>query len=236
MIDPLSRRVEIIPAILPKSVTDLEINLTRIENAGGTVQVDMVDGVYAKNKTWPYSAPGSFETFVSGDEGLPHWGQFDFQFDVMAEHPELDVENFVRAGAASVVVHAKAGGALAAVQLLQQYRGTELVPVEVGVALMPGASLDTLLPFTDLYDFVQVMGVGRIGFQGQEFDARCVELVQKLRAAHPDLCIQVDGGVTLEHVRALAQAGANRLVVGHDILEAEDPVAEISRLRGESRI
>jgi len=42
--------IEIVPAILPKSVTDLEINLVRIENAGGTVQVDMVDGVYAKNK------------------------------------------------------------------------------------------------------------------------------------------------------------------------------------------
>ncbi|MEI6863810.1 MAG: hypothetical protein WCK46_00345 [Candidatus Adlerbacteria bacterium] len=228
--------IEIVPAILPKSVTDLEINLVRIENAGGTVQVDMVDGVYAKNKTWPYSAPGSFEAFVSGDEGLPHWGQFDFQFDVMAEHPELDVENFVRAGAAGIVLHAKAAGALAAMHLLQQYRGTELVPVEVGIALMPGAPLDALLPFEGLYDFVQVMGIGRVGFQGQEFDERCLSLVQTLRAAHPELFIQVDGGITLEHVRVLTQAGANRLVVGHDILEADDPLEEISRLRGESRI
>ena len=228
--------IEIVPAILPKSVTDLEIRLGVIQDLGGTVQVDMVDGVFAKNKSWPYATTGSFAAFASGDEGLPYWGQFDFQFDVMAEHPEKDVEEYVRAGAAGIVIHARAEGALAAVQLLRQYRGIELAPVEVGIALMAGASQELLEPFEGLYDFVQVMGIGRVGFQGEAFDERCLELIRTLRSTYPELFIQVDGGIDVDTIRNVAQAGVNRAIVGHAILDSDEPTETVSDLRRASTI
>jgi ribulose-phosphate 3-epimerase len=224
--------IEIIPAVLPKSVTDLEVQLAHIQDLGGTVQIDMVDGVYAKNISWPYSAAGSFDAFASGDEGIPFWREFEFQFDVMAQHPELHVEEYVRAGASSIVIHARAEGAMDALKLLQQYRGTELVPVEVGVALMAGASPELLLPFEGLYDFVQVMGIGRVGVQGEPFDERCLELIQKLRTLYPQLVIQVDGGIDMETIKKIAQAGVNRAIVGHAIVRADDPMEAITDLRG----
>jgi ribulose-phosphate 3-epimerase len=228
--------VEIIPAILPKTFVELELGLGIIQEDGGTVQIDVVDGVFAKPASWPFGARDSFDAFASGDEGLPFWGQFDFQFDVMVEHPEHDVERFVGAGVASIVVHAKSAGALEAVRMLQQCRGRELAPVEVGVALLPGAGIEELRPFEGLYDFVQVMGIAKVGAQGHTFDERAVTLVQELRNAYPLLCIQVDGGVTLETIPALALAGAQRLVAGHAIFQALDPVEEISNLRRAAQI
>ncbi len=223
--------IEIIPAILPKSVTDLEVQLSHIQDLGGTVQVDMVDGVYAKNITWPYNAPGSFDAFANGDEGIPFWQEFEFQFDVMAEHPETHVEQYVKAGASGIVIHARAEGALAALNLLQQYRGTELVPVEVGIALMAGASPEAVVPYMGLYDFVQVMGIGRVGVQGQPFDERCLELIQKLRTLYPELVIQVDGGVDMDTIKKIADAGVNRVIIGHAILNADDPNEALHELR-----
>ncbi len=223
--------VEIIPAILPKSIVELELGLEYIQEGGGTVQVDVVDGVFAKPASWPFGAGDSFDAFASGDEGLPFWGQFDFQFDVMAHHPEREVERFVRAGVASIIIHAQAAGAPEALQLLQQYRGAELAPVEVGVACMPDAAPEALEPFANLYDFVQVMGIARVGAQSQPFDERALACVQDLRRMYPALCIQVDGGISLDNARAVADAGANRLVSGHAIFGALDPVEEISRIR-----
>jgi len=227
--------IEIIPAILPKSATDIEVQLSHIQDLGGTVQVDMVDGVFVKNISWPYNAPGSFEVFANGDEGIPFWQEFEFQFDVMAEHPEQHVEQYVRAGASGIVIHARAEGALASLNLLQQYRGTELVPVEVGLALMAGASPELLEGCAGLYDFVQVMGIGRVGVQGQPFDERCLELIQKLRELYPELVIQVDGGIDMETIKKVAHAGANRVIVGHAILNADDPNEAIHDLREAAR-
>src|SRR3989338_1609797 len=98
-------------------------------------------------------------------------------------------------------------------------------PCARGVALGPQQSPDVLEPFESQFDFVQVMGIDREGRQGEPFDIKALYLVERLRARYPDLPLQVDGGVTLENARALAAAGANRLVGGHAIVKAPDPAA-----------
>jgi pentose-5-phosphate-3-epimerase len=73
-------------------------------------------------------------------------------------------------------------------------------------------------------DFVQVMGIDRIGRQGEPPDIhhREIALVERLRRRYPSLTIQVDGGVA-PHVKELVRAGANRLIVGSAIVHAKNP-------------
>lgn len=222
----MNNAATIIPAILPKNLEDLHQALAQMQSIAPVVQIDVVDGVFAPKKTWPYVEGNEFEKMVAQDEGLPFWEDFDFQFDLMVAHPHIEAPRFAQAGAASVVVHTASPHAADALQALQEYRGG----VAVGVALLPAAAVEDLEAFVGLYDFVQVMGIAQVGAQGHPFDERALALVAALRAQYPELLIQVDGGVSLSNAQALVQAGANRLVVGSAIFNTDDPAAAYHKL------
>src|SRR3989344_8522581 len=219
--------IEIIPAVLPQSFKDLEAQLAPLAGIARQAQVDVVGGRYARGKSWPYRDRASFERLVEQEHGLPFWDKIDFQFDLMVEDPAAELNNFLAAGATQVILHVRSHTAQLALQALVDLRTNEAggYSVRAGVALGPQQSPDVLEPFESQFDFVQVMGIDREGRQGEPFDIKALYLVERLRARYPDLPLQVDGGVTLENARALAAAGANRLVVGHAIVKAPDPAA-----------
>jgi len=78
---------------------------------------------------------------------------------------------------------------------------------------------------------VQCMGIKKIGFQGQSFDESVIERVRLLRASFPQLMISVDGGVNESNIVALAEAGADHLVVGSAIWSSETPTDALARLQ-----
>jgi ribulose-phosphate 3-epimerase len=225
--------LEIIPAILPKSYTDLEEKLASIREVASVVQVDVVDGIFAPNKTWPYAGGEMFSSIVAQESGLPLWEDFDFQFDCMVSHTAREVRNFISAGASSVVVH-KAHGNIS--EVLEQFQPDRVgeFGIELGLALLPGEDGATLAQYLEHIDFVQVMGIAKVGFQGSEFDARAIDLITSLREMYPTLTIQIDGGVKVENAQALVRAGANRLVVGSAIFGASDPTLAYVALKGEA--
>ena len=222
--------IEIIPAILPKSYSELEEKLASIQGAASTAQIDAVDGIFAPSKTWPYQGGEMFSSIVAQEAGLPFWEDFDFQFDCMVSHALRDAGDFISAGASSIVIHGAGKDALATLEQLQNERAGEF-GVALGVALLPGDEASVFAQYKDLVDFVQVMGIARVGFQGSEFDPRSLNLISALRRDNPELTIQIDGGVRLENARQIAHAGANRLVVGSAIFSQSDPRAAIEALK-----
>jgi ribulose-phosphate 3-epimerase len=71
------------------------------------------------------------------------------------------------------------------------------------------------------------------GFGGQRFIPAMLEKIRDCReliGARP-IELQVDGGVSVENIRELAEAGANNFVAGSAIFQAEDPAAYIEALR-----
>jgi ribulose-phosphate 3-epimerase len=226
--------IEIIPAILPPTLEDLQSKLEMLRGLTEQVQVDVVDGVFARNKTWPYSETESFEKIITEEEGLPLWEEFNFEFDMMVEHPEREVEKFIEAGADRLVIHATSTGSLEAVRKLQETRTGDFA-VLVGVAVGAESQVEDLQKFDGLFDYIQVMGIEKVGFQGQPFDQRCLSLIKELRTKYPNTTIQVDGAVA-EHVHELVSAGANRLIVGSKIIHSEDPESELKRLYTEANV
>lgn len=206
---------DIVPAILPKSFEELASGLAKLRGIAPLVQVDLVG-----------------ENVLRGREAPPLWEEFDFEFDVMLPDPVKEVPMCVELGASRVVVHADAVNALEAVLALQQYRGGSY-PVEAGIGLASTAHPEELKKFEGLYDYVQVMGIARIGKQGEPFDVRAIETVRAVRARYPELFIQVDGAAAT-HPRELVEAGANRLVVGSAIVNAADPKAALQSLYTEA--
>ena len=69
------------------------------------------------------------------------------------------------------------------------------------------------------------------GYSGQEFMPEALGRIRRLRELLPDSkLIQVDGGVGLENVAALVEAGASLLVAGSSVYGADDPAAAYRRL------
>ena len=77
-------------------------------------------------------------------------------------------------------------------------------------------------PFIRDGDTIQIMGISKVGFQGEQFDERAVDLVKHFRDKFPDAILSVDGGVNLESAPIIARAGATRLAVGSALFNTVD--------------
>ncbi len=224
------KKIEIVPAILPKSYDDMRALLSLISDVVPVVQIDVIDGVYAPNKTWPYKGDQSFERIVAGDEGMPFWDTVEFEFDLMVTSPAEEVVRYVAAGAARMVIHEHSPHALGALEALRALRAEGSFNGEIGIAIRVDATVADLDPFEAQFEYVQIMGIDRIGFQGQQFDERAFSLIKEVRAQYPHISIQVDGGVTVERAGALVRAGANRLIAGSAIFSSTNPERAYAQL------
>jgi ribulose-phosphate 3-epimerase len=218
--------MDIIPAILPKDFVDLEKHVEEIVGALPLVQIDICDGQFTPNPSWPYrKRDDNFEAIVREDRGMPAWEELEYEFDLMTNRPEEIVGNFVSAGAARIVIHAEAKGDIAkAIELLDG-------KVEIGLALNIETPLEAIEPFKEKIQYIQLMGIDRVGFQAQTFDDKVIARIKEAKEIYPYLAISIDGGVNLETAPLLQDAGADRLVIGSAIFEAENPLEAIEEFK-----
>lgn len=219
-------KTEIIPAILPMTFSEVEDNVALIHGFVKTVQIDICDGQFVPNATWPYRKhDNTFDQIIKEEVGLPNWEDLNYEFDLMVNRPEEVVEDWVQAGATRIILHAESKGDLnGAIDMLAGR-------LEVGLALNEDTPISTLAAYEGRISSVQLMGIDRIGFQHQPFDAHVIGRVKEVRLKFPGLAISVDGGVSLENAQALIDAGCDRLVVGSAIFSADNPVDAVEKFR-----
>lgn len=218
--------IDIIPALLVKSREELMALASRVEPFAETVQLDVVDGVFDDDLSWPYASPGVLEDF--SDFRLPYPEKIFWEADLMVKDPRGIGLALVHAGASRVIAHVEAfSNADEARSVFEEWQKEG---AQAGVSLLlqtPPSAIDDI--FHDV-QMIQVMGIAEIGAQGHRFDERAGARVSELRARYPEVVIAVDGGVTVEHAAALAHAGANRLVVGSAIIKSDNPKAAYEEL------
>ncbi len=201
---------------------EIEEKTSAIRGFAKTIQIDVCDGQFVPNATWPYRKhDDSFEKILHEEEGLPGWQDFDFEIDLMANKPEEIVDEWVSAGASRIIIHAEAAGdVVKAVGILEGR-------VEVGLALAMDTPLDAVTEHREKINFIQLMGIDNVGFQHQPFDEKVLGRIKEARIKFPGLPISVDGGVSLETAPELIAAGADRLVVGSAIFNDENPIQAV---------
>lgn len=219
-------KVHIIPAILPYTFGELTDKVELVKGFTKSLQVDVCDGQFVPNATWPYRKhDDSFERIIHEEEGMPGWESIDYEFDLMVNKPEEVVEEWVTAGAARVILHAEAKGDIA--EALVKLSGV----VEVGLALNIDTPLDLIELHQERLNFIQLMGIDHIGFQHQAFDEKVLGKIKEVKAKYPDLAISIDGGVSLETAPKLIEAGADRLVIGSAIFNSDNPIDAIQQFK-----
>lgn len=207
----------ILPAIIPKSAAHLTEVLATLSFANA-IQIDVVDGKFAEPASWPYEPLGS------PSEVKDTLQEFDVEVDLMVENPLEAVRAWRAVGARRFIFHIET---LTGPEPLAALRKDGAV---VGCSLSNTTPLASLDPYFPVADFIQVMGIAKIGGQGQTFDERALFRVAQLKARFPTLTISVDGSVNEETLPRLRAAGAVRFAVGSAILAADDPVVSYHAL------
>lgn len=231
---------EIIPAIMPTSYEDLLEKATFVRGIVPLSQIDVMDGKFVKSKSWPYRQSGvaneeHFLAMQTQDEMLPLFDEMDYEIDLMIDEPERHIDEWLPLGASRLIFHIEA---IKNMELFWAHDiwkegardiGGQKV-IEIGLAITPGTPLSAIEPYLDRIDLVQCMGIAEVGYQGQPFDDRVLEMINTLRVSRPNLPISVDGGVSTETAGELFAAGATRLVSGSAIFKSDDPKAAIAHL------
>jgi ribulose-phosphate 3-epimerase len=226
----------VVPALLSPSRKELGEALALVADLPevARIQIDVVDGRFASPATWPYTAPHELAGMRAAGAMLPMLHRIEYEIDLMCLDAAEAAGAWLTLGASRLVFHAESvpqvGAFLAAMQ--KRYAGgvRSCALAAFGIALNVESDLALIEPYLDRVEFVQFMGIARIGRQGQPFDPRVVERVRRFHAQYPDLPVQVDGGVSAETAPALVAAGVSNVVVGSAILRAADPRAVFARL------
>jgi ribulose-phosphate 3-epimerase len=225
----------IVPAILPKSRADLEEKLAQLVGRVESVQIDIIDGRFVSPPSWPYVEPlKEIHTLFAEGEMLPYVDQLKYEMDLMVSAPEEVTGIWIEAGAAAMTIHAESTQYLPrAITDMQVKYGHEknFAPglLSLGLAINIDTDISLIEPYLHSADYVQFMGIAKIGRQGEPFDQRVIRKITQFRHAHPDVLIQVDGGVSLLTAPALLSAGVDRLIVGSALWNAPDLEAELEK-------
>lgn len=225
----------IVPAVLPTSRKDLDEKLetlTRISTVS-RMQIDVVDGKFVTPASWPYTAPRELRERVTRKEMLPCLERVTYEIDLMCFDAEQALDVWLALGASRFTFHTESiidlARFLKAVRARYGCGAISCDLISIGLALNIESPLSLVEPYLDQIDYVQFMGVARIGRQGQPFDRRALDKVRLFRKQHPQFEIQVDGGVSLASAQALIALGVSNLVVGSAIVRASDPASAIEK-------
>ncbi|MSU44649.1 hypothetical protein EXS45_00480 [Candidatus Nomurabacteria bacterium] len=235
---------EIIPAILPKNYEDLKDKIALVRGVAPLVQIDICDGVFVKNITWPFFSKSDDESFLENNldehfrrilneqEGMPFWEDVDFELDLMVSNAVENFDIYTKLGPKRIVFHLEAIGDLVEFQhFLEGIDAYTRDVIEIGVAINSNTFVEKIYPLINSVDFVQCMGITEIGFQGQEFNEKCLDHIKILKEKFPDLIISVDGGINFEIAPKIIDTGADRLVIGSAIFNTDDIINTIERFR-----
>lgn len=219
--------MEIIPAIMPESYEDLHGKASSVRTLVKTMQIDIMDGHFVPPIGWPLREGDRevFQKIIDGELSLPFWKEINYEADLMIRNPEETMDVWVSAGFKRIIVHVESSEKI--LDILEEWRGT----AELGIAISIDTENNAYFDFVEKADFVQFMGIAKIGYQGMPFDSRVIEKISSLRRSFPESIIAIDGGVDLTTAPALLKSGANRLTAGHVIWESENVKREIERFQ-----
>lgn len=201
---------KISPSILAADVSRFGEELAAVSQAGADyIHIDIMDGMFVQNISFG----------VPVVEGIRKCVDTFFDVHLMVHEPIRYIRDFAEAGADGITIHVEACEDLEATIDEIHSHGKK-----AAVSIKPRTDIDTILDILPKVYMVLVMTV-EPGYGGQKirrdtFD-KIIRLRQYIEEHNLDVDIEVDGGVDLENVREVLDAGANVIVAGTKVFHGD---------------
>ena len=214
----------IAPSLLSADFARLGDEVKAVVAAGADwIHFDVMDNHYVPNLT--------FGPMVC--EALRKHCTVPIDVHLMVQPVDALAQAFCRAGADLVSFHPDASAHVDRTLQLIKAEGKQ-----AGLVFNPAAPIDVLEWVIDKVDLVLVMSVNP-GFGGQSFIDAALRKIERLRklidASGKDIRLEVDGGVKVDNIRRIADAGADTFVAGSAIFGKPDYKAVIDDMRKQLR-
>jgi len=202
---------KIAPSILSADFGKLAEEIQKVEAAGADlIHVDVMDGHFVPNLTFGPPVIASIRKVTR----LP------FDVHLMIEKPERTIQDFADAGSDIITIHVEAETHL--------HRAIDFIKekgIKAGVSLNPATPLCLIDEIIEDIDLLMVMSVNP-GFGGQQFIESTLAKIKKARnlidERAPHVLLEVDGGVKLDNMKSIKEAGADIFVAGSAIFKSRD--------------
>ena len=207
------------PSILTVKEEERNSVLSELKKLGIIyLHLDIMDGKFVPNTT-------------EGVGMLKKINKFNFVFDthLMVEDPINYIDKFYKAGSDIITFHFEA-----VKDVLPLIRKIHSLGIKCGVSIKPGTDPKVLLPYLKEIDQILIMSV-EPGFGGQKFMPSALDKIKyfdDLRNESDDYTylIEVDGGINLENVELVRNAGCNVVVMGTALINSNSKKEVIEKV------
>lgn len=228
----------IVPSKPFKNFADIE-NLAAVAvNKVEKIQVDICDGEYVKNVSWPFTeiSKNDFANLYKKKEldiFMPQMYDVSYTADLMCVNPQNYIETLVQYGFEDLIFHY---GALMLNPNIQEeivdiYGLCQKYDLKMFLAVKVNDDIDKFIKYAahlkniNFIVGVQVMGIENIGLQGQKFDERSLDIVKRvskeIKQGDENFQILFDGGINEETLEKVKEAGVDVFCVGHLLTDGD---------------